>query len=67
MEAVVSVLSKEVGRTVLDETRLNGKYNFTLEWEPDYVRPVAGNDNGLAQIPPSTRLLVNPVVHASFP
>jgi uncharacterized protein (TIGR03435 family) len=49
MEAVASVLSKEVGRTVLDETRLNGKYDFTLEWEPDDAPPVAGNDNGLAQ------------------
>jgi uncharacterized protein (TIGR03435 family) len=49
MEAVVSVPSQEVGRTVLDETRLNGKYDFTLEWEPDDAPPVAGNDNGLAQ------------------
>jgi uncharacterized protein (TIGR03435 family) len=42
MEAVVSVPSQEVGRTVLDETRLNGKYDFTLERDPDDVRPVAG-------------------------
>jgi len=47
MEFVVSVLSQQVGRTVLDKTGLTGKYDFTLEWEPDDAPPMAGNDNGL--------------------
>ncbi len=28
-------LSQRLGRSVIDETRLNGKYDFTLEWTPE--------------------------------
>jgi bla regulator protein blaR1 len=47
MEFTVSVLSQQVGRTILDKTGLTGKYDYTLEWEPDDAPPIAGNDNGL--------------------
>jgi uncharacterized protein (TIGR03435 family) len=46
MEFAVSFLSQQVGRTVVDKTGLTGKYDFTLEWEPDDAPPMAGNDNG---------------------
>jgi uncharacterized protein (TIGR03435 family) len=45
MEFAVSVLSQQVGRTIVDKTGLTGKYDFTLEWEPDDAVPMAANDN----------------------
>jgi uncharacterized protein (TIGR03435 family) len=47
MEFTVSVLSQQVGRTILDKTGLTGKYDYTLEWEPDDAPPMAGNEKGL--------------------
>ena len=47
MEFVVSVLSQQVGRTIVDKTGLKGRYDFTLEWEPDDTPPMAGSENGL--------------------
>jgi uncharacterized protein (TIGR03435 family) len=47
MEFSVSVLSQQVGRTIVDKTGLRGKYDYTLEWEPDDAPPMAGGDNGL--------------------
>lgn len=38
LEALVVSLSGEVGRTVVDETGLTGKYDFTLKWTPDEER-----------------------------
>jgi len=35
VEALVSMLSKELDRTVLDQTGLRGHYNITLHWTPD--------------------------------
>jgi len=32
---LTSVLSNELGRTVIDKTGLNGAYDFTLKWTPD--------------------------------
>jgi uncharacterized protein (TIGR03435 family) len=32
---LLSVLSQQLGRTVLDRTSLNGNYSFTLKWTPD--------------------------------
>jgi uncharacterized protein (TIGR03435 family) len=49
MAILVSELANDVGRTVLDETKLDGKYDFTLEWQPDDALPMAASDNGLAQ------------------
>jgi uncharacterized protein (TIGR03435 family) len=42
MEFAVSVLSQQVGRTIVDKTGLTDKYDFTLEWEPDDAPPIAG-------------------------
>lgn len=35
MPFIVSILSREVGRTVIDKTGLTGKYDITLQWTPD--------------------------------
>lgn len=32
---LVSTLSRELGRTVLDKTGLSGKYDYMLQWAPD--------------------------------
>jgi uncharacterized protein (TIGR03435 family) len=32
---LVSLLSRELGRTIVDKTGLTGDYDFTLEWTPD--------------------------------
>jgi bla regulator protein blaR1 len=40
MASLVMILSKLLGRTVLDQTGLKGKYDFTLQWTPD-ESPVA--------------------------
>jgi bla regulator protein blaR1 len=32
---LVHILSQQLGRTILDETGLTGKYDFTLQWAPD--------------------------------
>jgi bla regulator protein BlaR1 len=51
MEFVVSVLSEQVGRTIVDKTGLKGRYDFMLEWEPDDVPTMAGSENGLPADP----------------
>ena len=43
MGPVSHELSQQVGRTVLDRTGLTGKYNFTLDWEPDDPALMAGD------------------------
>ncbi len=53
MEFVVPVLSQQVGRTVLDKTGLLGKYDFTLEWEPDDAPPILTGSNESA-LPPDS-------------
>jgi len=32
---LVNQLSRQLGRSVIDKTGLAGKYDFTLQWEPD--------------------------------
>jgi uncharacterized protein (TIGR03435 family) len=34
-DALVHLLSQQLGRTVVDKTGLTGKYDFTLQWTPD--------------------------------
>ena len=50
MTSLVRPLSRVLGRTVLDKTGLTGKYDFTLEWEPDDGAPIsrtaAGGQSG---------------------
>jgi uncharacterized protein (TIGR03435 family) len=41
MDDLAYSLSGEVGRIVLDETGLKGKYDFTLKWTPDEERGAA--------------------------
>jgi uncharacterized protein (TIGR03435 family) len=57
MEFVGQVLAQQLGRTVVDKTGLNGKYDFSLQWEPDDPFPNAGNDNGLPQDASSPSLI----------
>jgi bla regulator protein blaR1 len=42
MDSMCHELSQQVGRTVLDRTGLTGKYDFTLEFDPDGLAPMAG-------------------------
>jgi bla regulator protein blaR1 len=46
MEFTVSYMSQHLGRTVIDKTGLTGKYDYTLESEPDDAPPMAMNDDG---------------------
>jgi uncharacterized protein (TIGR03435 family) len=36
MAAIVRVISREVGRPVVDKTGLQGKYDYTLHWIPEH-------------------------------
>src|SRR5208337_1943145 len=35
MASLAHLLSEQLGRTILDQTELKGKYDFTLQWTPD--------------------------------
>jgi uncharacterized protein (TIGR03435 family) len=58
MPMFVNVLSRVVGRLVVDKTALTGKYDFSLKWAPDENQgmmgpPGAGPGPGGAAPPPS--------------
>jgi uncharacterized protein (TIGR03435 family) len=38
MSGLASNLALQLDRLVVDQTKLSGKYTFTLEWTPDSVR-----------------------------
>jgi uncharacterized protein (TIGR03435 family) len=41
------ILSRELGRSVVDKTGLTGNYNYTLQWTPDDVgMPMGGGGGG---------------------
>jgi uncharacterized protein (TIGR03435 family) len=46
MEFLAHSLSFNVGRTVLDETGLKGRYDFTLQWTPDQGMMPTGGPGG---------------------
>ncbi len=47
IENLVRVLSQQLGRTILDETGLTGKYDFTLKWTPDdRAGPISAANQG---------------------
>jgi uncharacterized protein (TIGR03435 family) len=52
-EGLIRELSRQLSRTVADETGLTGKYDFTLLWEPDDVSPIAMGTNDNAAPPDS--------------
>ena len=35
VESLVEMLSQQIGITVLDNTKLTGNYDYTLEWRPN--------------------------------
>jgi uncharacterized protein (TIGR03435 family) len=54
---LASVLTQQLGRVVLDQTGLKGKYDFTLQWTPDenedrMLRGPAGGNLGTETAPP---------------
>jgi uncharacterized protein (TIGR03435 family) len=50
---LVRVLSRQLGRTIVDETRLTGKYDFTLQWTPDErTGPMSAATQGGGDAPP---------------
>ena len=42
----LSMLSRQLGRTVIDRTGLTGNYDFTLRWSPDNGATSASNEPG---------------------
>jgi uncharacterized protein (TIGR03435 family) len=46
MASLARTLSAWTGRTVLDNTRLEGEYDLTLQWASDAQRPPTPGDNG---------------------
>jgi bla regulator protein BlaR1 len=47
IENLVRLLSQQLGRTIVDETRLTGNYDFTLQWTPDErAGPAPGTAQG---------------------
>jgi uncharacterized protein (TIGR03435 family) len=46
IEFLAQLLSRQLGRTILEETGLTGKYDYTLEWLPDAASPMAGVGEG---------------------
>ncbi len=54
MPFIVSILSRELGRTVIDRTGLTGKYEITLQWTPDGdAAPPARATDSAPGAPPS--------------
>jgi len=49
--ALVSTLSRQLGRPVSDKTGLTGKYDFTLTYTPELAQPVSGTPRSDA-LPP---------------
>jgi uncharacterized protein (TIGR03435 family) len=39
MKFLIQVIAQNVGRPVIDQTGLSGKYDFKLEWTPDQNQP----------------------------
>jgi bla regulator protein blaR1 len=46
VEPLAHVLSRQLGRTVVDKTGLTGEYDFTLNWTPDPTEPGMGPPGG---------------------
>ncbi len=46
MEFLAHVLSRQLGRTVVDKTELTGDYEFKLEWTPDDAVPAMAGTGG---------------------
>jgi uncharacterized protein (TIGR03435 family) len=50
---LVHILSMQLGRTIVDETKLTGKYDFTLQWAPDErTSPMSAATQGGGDAPP---------------
>jgi uncharacterized protein (TIGR03435 family) len=46
----LSMLSRQLGRTIIDRTGLTGNYDFTLRWSPDNGASTASNSPGGSQL-----------------
>lgn len=45
MPTLVSVLSQQLGRSVVDKTGLNGSYDYSLQWTLDDAPPMASDSD----------------------
>lgn len=53
MEGFAQYLTRQVGRSVVDQTGLKDNYDFTLKWSPDENRATAGAGPEGADAPPA--------------
>jgi uncharacterized protein (TIGR03435 family) len=61
MAALARLLSQQLGRTVLDQTGLKGKYDYTLRWTRDeYQNAIVGSAAGLQDSVPITGAPASP-------
>jgi uncharacterized protein (TIGR03435 family) len=58
LKALIPTLSRQLGRTVFDETGLTGLYDYTLQWTPDdRFGPFPNGSNGDADLASKPDLL----------
>jgi bla regulator protein BlaR1 len=53
LASLAGLLARQLGRPVLDKTGLTGKYDFSLQWEPEAEagQSPAGGDHNLQSVP----------------
>jgi uncharacterized protein (TIGR03435 family) len=60
IENLTRLLSRQLGRTVVDKTGLTGKYDFTVKWTPDesqgamFKGPGSGPPGSASKPPPDS-------------
>jgi uncharacterized protein (TIGR03435 family) len=55
LSMLVTSLSRNLGRSIVDKTGLTGNYDFTLEWNPDEGSPAQPRPQDGAATAPDSR------------
>jgi uncharacterized protein (TIGR03435 family) len=61
MPILVNFLSQQLGRSVIDKTGLDGKYDFTLKWMPDPLAPGSPPGSDAVPLDPSAPSLTEAI------